>query len=202
MPTICACAATAMPAGAVGARGPEARRVQARSATRADGKSAATASLRPLRAARARTADGRRSTTVSCTTPSTFSTMSASRRRTARRALGIWVVLFLLVFTWLAWLVKQRILERRALISTLAGGARGAHGGGRGSGNLSSRRSIMTLFSAPSGPWSHRTRIVLAEKGISIEIVSVEAGALSRGSARPQSVSQRADAGRPRARAV
>ncbi|TLY94006.1 MAG: stringent starvation protein A, partial [Gammaproteobacteria bacterium] len=33
----------------------------------------------------------------------------------------------------------------------------------------------MTLFSAPNDPWSHRTRIVLAEKGISIDIVSVEA---------------------------
>ena len=41
---------------------------------------------------------------------------------------------------------------------------------------MSSRRSIMTLFSAPADPWSHRTRIVLAEKGISIDIVSVEAG--------------------------
>src|SRR5947208_13957127 len=47
---------------------------------------------------------------------------------------------------------------------------------GRWSGILSSRRSIMTLFSAPNDPWSHRTRIVLAEKGISIDIVSVEAG--------------------------
>ena len=34
----------------------------------------------------------------------------------------------------------------------------------------------MTLFSAPHDAWSHRTRIVLAEKGISIDIVSVEAG--------------------------
>ena len=34
----------------------------------------------------------------------------------------------------------------------------------------------MTLFSAPADPWSHRTRIVLAEKGISIEIVNVEPG--------------------------
>jgi len=42
--------------------------------------------------------------------------------------------------------------------------------------SLSSRRSIMTLFSAPNDPWSHRTRIVLAEKGIAIEIVSVEPG--------------------------
>src|ERR1051325_7101859 len=45
-----------------------------------------------------------------------------------------------------------------------------------GSDILSSRRSIMTLFSAPNDPWSHRTRIVLAEKGISIDIVSVEPG--------------------------
>jgi RNA polymerase-associated protein len=34
----------------------------------------------------------------------------------------------------------------------------------------------MTLFSAPNDPWSHRTRIVLAEKGIAIDIVSVEPG--------------------------
>ena len=34
----------------------------------------------------------------------------------------------------------------------------------------------MTLFSAPNDPWSHRTRIVLAEKGIGIDIVSVEPG--------------------------
>src|SRR5258707_14562089 len=34
----------------------------------------------------------------------------------------------------------------------------------------------MTLFSAPNASWSHRTRIVLAEKGISIDIVRVEAG--------------------------
>src|SRR5215470_1050178 len=46
------------------------------------------------------------------------------------------------------------------------------------SGNLSSRRSIMTLFSAPNDPWSHRTRIVLAEKGINIDIINVEPGAL------------------------
>ena len=36
----------------------------------------------------------------------------------------------------------------------------------------------MTLFSAPADPWSHRTRIVLAEKGIDIEIVSVAAGSV------------------------
>jgi RNA polymerase-associated protein len=36
------------------------------------------------------------------------------------------------------------------------------------------RRSVMTLFSAPADPWSHRTRLVLAEKGIAIELVNVD----------------------------
>ena len=36
------------------------------------------------------------------------------------------------------------------------------------------RRSVMTLFSAPTDPWSHRTRLVLAEKGIAIELVEVD----------------------------
>jgi len=34
----------------------------------------------------------------------------------------------------------------------------------------------MMLFSAPHDPWSHRVRIVLAEKSIAIDIVSVESG--------------------------
>ena len=34
----------------------------------------------------------------------------------------------------------------------------------------------MTLFSAPDEPASHRTRIVLAEKGLGIEIVNVTPG--------------------------
>src|SRR5215510_1383934 len=33
----------------------------------------------------------------------------------------------------------------------------------------------MTLFSAPDDPWSHRTRIVIAEKAIEIDIVDVDA---------------------------
>ena len=41
---------------------------------------------------------------------------------------------------------------------------------------MSSRRSIMTLFSSPDEPNSHRTRIVLAEKGIEIEIIDVVPG--------------------------
>lgn len=40
------------------------------------------------------------------------------------------------------------------------------------------RRAVMTLFSGPTDPWSHRTRIVLAEKGLSIDIVSAEASRL------------------------
>jgi RNA polymerase-associated protein len=36
----------------------------------------------------------------------------------------------------------------------------------------------MTLFSKPNDPWSHRTRLVLAEKSINIEIVDVEEGSL------------------------
>src|ERR1700761_7506910 len=34
------------------------------------------------------------------------------------------------------------------------------------------RRSVMTLFSTPTDPWSHRARLVLAEKGIAIELVN------------------------------
>ena len=36
----------------------------------------------------------------------------------------------------------------------------------------------MTLFSKPNDPWSHRTRLVLAEKGIGIDIVDVDDGNL------------------------
>ena len=39
-------------------------------------------------------------------------------------------------------------------------------------------RSAMTLFSRPNDPWSHRTRLVLAEKSINIDIVDVEEGNL------------------------
>jgi stringent starvation protein A len=42
--------------------------------------------------------------------------------------------------------------------------------------NLTSRRAVMTLFSAPDEPASHRTRIVLAEKDVEIEIVNVTPG--------------------------
>jgi RNA polymerase-associated protein len=43
---------------------------------------------------------------------------------------------------------------------------------------VSSRRSVMTLFSSALDPFSHRTRLVLAEKGINIDIINVEPGAL------------------------
>ena len=40
------------------------------------------------------------------------------------------------------------------------------------------RRSVMTLFSDPASPHCHRVRIVLAEKGISVDIVDVDANDL------------------------
>ena len=43
---------------------------------------------------------------------------------------------------------------------------------------MSSRRAAMVLFSQPFDPWSHRTRIVIAEKQIEIEIVQVKPGKL------------------------
>ena len=43
---------------------------------------------------------------------------------------------------------------------------------------VASRRSVMTLFSRPTCPHSHRTRIVLAEKSINVDIVSVEGSRL------------------------
>ena len=39
---------------------------------------------------------------------------------------------------------------------------------------IANRRSVMTLFSKPTCMHSHRTRLVLAEKNINIEIVSVD----------------------------
>ncbi|WP_290649404.1 glutathione S-transferase N-terminal domain-containing protein [Aquisalimonas sp.] len=41
-----------------------------------------------------------------------------------------------------------------------------------------SKRSVMTLFSGATCPYSHRVRFVLAEKGIPAEIHSVDTGAI------------------------
>lgn len=41
---------------------------------------------------------------------------------------------------------------------------------------MASRRAVMTLFSAPGEPQSHRVRIVLAEKASEIDIISVVPG--------------------------
>ncbi|NEX21564.1 stringent starvation protein A [Thiorhodococcus mannitoliphagus] len=41
-----------------------------------------------------------------------------------------------------------------------------------------SRRAVMTLFSDPTCPYCHRVRMVLAEKGISVDVVDVDAHAL------------------------
>jgi len=39
---------------------------------------------------------------------------------------------------------------------------------------IANRRSVMTLFSDASSPQSHRVRMVLAEKGITVEIVNID----------------------------
>lgn len=39
---------------------------------------------------------------------------------------------------------------------------------------IANRRSVMTLFSNASCPHSHRVRMVLAEKGMSVEIVNID----------------------------
>jgi len=43
---------------------------------------------------------------------------------------------------------------------------------------IANRRSVMTLFSDATCPQSHRVRMVLAEKGITVEIVNIEPGHL------------------------
>ncbi len=45
-------------------------------------------------------------------------------------------------------------------------------------GVVANRRSVMTLFSGDSDVYSHRVRIVLAEKGINVDIVPVDAAHL------------------------
>lgn len=41
-------------------------------------------------------------------------------------------------------------------------------------GLLANRRTVMTLFSDPRCPESHRTRIVAAEKGITVDVVHID----------------------------
>jgi len=41
---------------------------------------------------------------------------------------------------------------------------------------VANRRSVMNLFSSTSCPQSHRVRMVLAEKGITVEIIDVDGG--------------------------
>ena len=43
---------------------------------------------------------------------------------------------------------------------------------------IANRRSVMTLFSDASCPQSHRVRMVLAEKGITVDIVNIDPGDL------------------------
>ncbi|MGB5306493.1 MAG: glutathione S-transferase N-terminal domain-containing protein, partial [Gammaproteobacteria bacterium] len=39
---------------------------------------------------------------------------------------------------------------------------------------VANRRSVMSLFSSATDPQSHRVRAVLAEKGITVEILDVD----------------------------
>ena len=39
---------------------------------------------------------------------------------------------------------------------------------------VANRRSVMTLFSAPTEAQSHRTRIVLTEKDITVDVIDVD----------------------------
>ncbi len=39
---------------------------------------------------------------------------------------------------------------------------------------ISNRRSVTTLFSTPADAWSHRVRLVLAEKSLNIDIIDVD----------------------------
>lgn len=40
---------------------------------------------------------------------------------------------------------------------------------------ISAKRSVMTLYSDANSVWSHRVRIVLAEKGVTVDVVELEA---------------------------
>jgi RNA polymerase-associated protein len=39
---------------------------------------------------------------------------------------------------------------------------------------IANRRSVMTLFSTPTDAWSHRVRLVLAEKSLNIDVIDVD----------------------------
>ncbi len=41
---------------------------------------------------------------------------------------------------------------------------------------IANRRSVMTLFSTPTDVWSHRVRLVLAEKNLNVDFVDVDDG--------------------------
>lgn len=41
---------------------------------------------------------------------------------------------------------------------------------------IANRRSVMTLFSDAADPQSHRARVVLAEKGITVDVVNIDPG--------------------------
>ncbi|VTR55284.1 Stringent starvation protein A [Serratia fonticola] len=64
------------------------------------------------------------------------------------------------------------------------------------------KRSVMTLFSGPTDIFSHQVRIVLAEKGVSVEIEQVEPDNLPQDLIDLNPIPDGTDAGRSRADAV
>ena len=36
------------------------------------------------------------------------------------------------------------------------------------------KRSVMTFFSDPSSQYSHRVRVVLAEKGVTVDLIEID----------------------------
>ncbi|MCB1758756.1 MAG: glutathione S-transferase N-terminal domain-containing protein, partial [Gammaproteobacteria bacterium] len=39
---------------------------------------------------------------------------------------------------------------------------------------VANKRSVMTMYSDPGSPYSHRVRLVLAEKNITVEVLDVD----------------------------
>src|SRR5207244_7326430 len=152
-------------ARALGARGTQTRRIPASGRHRASGAAHPPAGVRPLRADRPRTPERRgvrRLRTRYGELPRLRQRTDADGApRTGRVGSAVSAGVHLARLAG-----EARVLEGCAL--TVAPGRRRHRAlatDGSLERNLSSRRSIMTLFSAPNDPWSHRTRIVLAEKG-------------------------------------
>src|SRR5690606_29699533 len=96
-----------------------------------------------------------------------------------RRALGVWVILFLAGFSLLAWLLKEEYwkdVHRPGPTSRRMHVTRTIEHGSTTMVVVSSSRmrNTLTLFSAADCVVCHRIRLVLAAKGVSYELVPVD----------------------------